>query len=154
MNPAQRTSSSFAKTNVATAPSSPKLTARASTCDMELPPVRGDLAIASWYRLVEGVRRHHLPRCTVRDAHRQFDSTVSPRRIPVAGPMPAPSPGRRCEVSLYLRWSRGRVAEGGGLRERYRVEKPYRGFESLRLREQPVEGRGSRVEGILSTLDP
>jgi hypothetical protein len=29
---------------------------------------------------------------------------------------------------------RGRVAEGGGLLNRYRVVKPYRGFESLRLR--------------------
>src|SRR5260221_6538308 len=28
----------------------------------------------------------------------------------------------------------GRVAEGGGLLNRYRVVKPYRGFESLRLR--------------------
>jgi hypothetical protein len=33
-------------------------------------------------------------------------------------------PYRRC----------GRVAEGGGLLNRYRVVKPYRGFESLRLR--------------------
>ena len=30
---------------------------------------------------------------------------------------------------------RGRVAEGGGLLNRYRVVKPYRGFESLRLRQ-------------------
>jgi hypothetical protein len=29
----------------------------------------------------------------------------------------------------------GRVAEGGGLLNRYRVVKPYRGFESLRLRQ-------------------
>jgi hypothetical protein len=32
------------------------------------------------------------------------------------------------------RWRRGREAEGGGLLNRYRVVKPYRGFESLRLR--------------------
>ncbi len=32
---------------------------------------------------------------------------------------------------------RGRVAEGGGLLNRYRVVKPYRGFESLRLRQAP-----------------
>ena len=32
---------------------------------------------------------------------------------------------------------RGRVAEGGGLLNRYRVVKPYRGFESLRLRQPP-----------------
>ena len=31
----------------------------------------------------------------------------------------------------------GRVAEGGGLLNRYRVVKPYRGFESLRLRHFP-----------------
>ena len=30
----------------------------------------------------------------------------------------------------------GRVAEGGGLLNRYRVVKPYRGFESLRLRQK------------------
>jgi hypothetical protein len=35
-------------------------------------------------------------------------------------------------------WRRGRVAEGGGLLNRYRVVKPYRGFESLRLR-QPLK---------------
>ena len=34
----------------------------------------------------------------------------------------------------------GREAEGGGLLNRYRVVKPYRGFESLRLRQR----RGSR----------
>jgi hypothetical protein len=34
------------------------------------------------------------------------------------------------------RWSCGRVAEGGGLLNRYRVVKPYRGFESLRLRQK------------------
>jgi hypothetical protein len=32
----------------------------------------------------------------------------------------------------------GRVAEGGGLLNRYRVVKPYRGFESLRLRQNVV----------------
>jgi hypothetical protein len=31
-------------------------------------------------------------------------------------------------------WRRGRAAEGGGLLNRYRVVKSYRGFESLRLR--------------------
>src|SRR5882724_1944779 len=35
-------------------------------------------------------------------------------------------------------WSCGREAEGGGLLNRYRVVKPYRGFESLRLRQLPV----------------
>src|SRR3954451_16508892 len=32
----------------------------------------------------------------------------------------------------------GRVAEGGGLLNRYRVVKPYRGFESLRLRQHAL----------------
>jgi hypothetical protein len=35
---------------------------------------------------------------------------------------------------------RGRVAEGGGLLNRYRVVKPYRGFESLRLRQSTFSG--------------
>src|SRR6185437_12425639 len=34
-------------------------------------------------------------------------------------------------------WRRGRVAEGGGLLNRYRLVKAYRGFESLRLRHPP-----------------
>src|SRR2546430_17338641 len=41
------------------------------------------------------------------------------------------SPPRR---AYPPQWSCGRVAEGGGLLNRYRVVKPYRGFESLRLR--------------------
>jgi hypothetical protein len=44
------------------------------------------------------------------------------------------SPPRRA-YRPYRR--RGRVAEGGGLLNRYRVVKPYRGFESLRLRHPP-----------------
>src|SRR5258706_5981968 len=35
---------------------------------------------------------------------------------------------------LKFGWSCGREAEGGGLLNRYTVVKPYRGFESLRLR--------------------
>jgi hypothetical protein len=35
----------------------------------------------------------------------------------------------------------GRVAEGGGLLNRYRVVKPYRGFESLRLRHPAARKR-------------
>src|ERR1700761_5029299 len=38
-------------------------------------------------------------------------------------------------LRLKLEWSCGREAEGGGLLNRYRVVKPYRGFESLRLRQ-------------------
>src|SRR5579871_4083294 len=40
----------------------------------------------------------------------------------------------------FWRWRRGREAEGGGLLNRYRVVKLYRGFESLRLRQPPVPG--------------
>ena len=40
-------------------------------------------------------------------------------------------------------WRRGRVAEGGGLLNRYRVVKPYRGFESLRLRQFPWPHRAT-----------
>jgi hypothetical protein len=40
---------------------------------------------------------------------------------------------------------RGRVAEGGGLLNRYRVVKPYRGFESLRLRQSRTELRTPTV---------
>src|ERR1700761_8382102 len=42
-----------------------------------------------------------------------------------------PAPRRSC----------GREAEGGGLLNRYTVEKPYRGFESLRLRQCPVRSQ-------------
>jgi hypothetical protein len=44
-------------------------------------------------------------------------------------PRRAYRPYRRC----------GRVAEGGGLLNRYRVVKPYRGFESLRLRQRDCQ---------------
>ena len=38
-----------------------------------------------------------------------------------------------CEFPLLV-WRGGRVAEGGGLLNRYRALKPYRGFESPLLR--------------------
>ncbi len=37
-------------------------------------------------------------------------------------------------LSLRHLWRGGRVAEGGGLLNRYTVESPYPGFESLPLR--------------------
>ena len=43
-----------------------------------------------------------------------------------------------CAYAVYLNHSRrrgGRVAEGGGLLNRYRALKPYRGFESHPLRQ-------------------
>ncbi len=39
-----------------------------------------------------------------------------------------------CFSKLHT-WRDGRVAEGGGLLNRYTVEKPYPGFESLSLRQ-------------------
>ena len=39
---------------------------------------------------------------------------------------------------MHADWSGGREAEGGGLLNRCTVEKPYRGFESLPLR-QPAK---------------
>ena len=45
------------------------------------------------------------------------------------------------------------MAEGGGLLNRYRVVKPYRGFESLRLR-QRCDFASSNKLSSLRTLDP
>ena len=45
----------------------------------------------------------------------------------------------------------GRVAEGGGLLNRYRVVKPYRGFESLRLRQMGVSARTPATSGVFET---
>src|SRR6266481_7228812 len=66
------------------------------------------------------------------------------------------SPPRR---AYPPQWSCGREAEGGGLLNRYRVVKPYRGFESLRLRHpSPCRASGGRPpgdrqsEGCLSKL--
>jgi hypothetical protein len=44
---------------------------------------------------------------------------------------------RGASFAFGMSWRRGREAEGGGLLNRYRVVKPYRGFESLRLRQRP-----------------
>jgi hypothetical protein len=45
----------------------------------------------------------------------------------------------------------GRVAEGGGLLNRYRVVKPYRGFESLRLRQLGVSSIAPVKSALLET---
>ena len=84
-------------------------------------------------------RRHHLPHqpanrgggvpaMLARNAL-HFEESTGPKSA-ACGSLPrrAYRLDRRC----------GRVAEGGGLLNRYRVVKPYRGFESLRLR-QPRE---------------
>jgi hypothetical protein len=41
----------------------------------------------------------------------------------------------RKKLFIFKAWRRGRVAEGGGLLNRYTGFNPYRGFESLRLRQ-------------------
>lgn len=52
-------------------------------------------------------------------------------------------------------WSCGRVAEGGGLLNRYRVVKPYRGFESLRLRQSYASVPGATpVRHAVGTVPP
>ncbi len=61
-------------------------------------------------------------------------------------PRRAYRPYRRC----------GRVAEGGGLLNRYRVVKPYRGFESLRLRHHrsraiEADRQPHPIDGFLTT---
>src|SRR5260370_29295708 len=72
------------------------------------------------------------------------------------------APGTLYALILYFRGEReklanstiyrlrrcGREAEGGGLLNRYRVVKPYRGFESLRLRHpSPCRASGGRPSG-------
>ena len=49
------------------------------------------------------------------------------------------SKGLQSVARLKFGWCCGREAEGGGLLNRYTVEKPYRGFESLRHRHFPSE---------------
>src|ERR1700761_5821269 len=52
-------------------------------------------------------------------------------------------------------WRRGRVAEGGGLLNRYRLVKAYRGFESLRLRQICWNRRENpNHSGLYPHLDP
>src|SRR6185437_12639662 len=56
-----------------------------------------------------------------------------------------PALGNRYQLpatSYRCKRSGGREAEGGGLLNRYRVEKPYRGFESLPLRQQVRRNAG------------
>ena len=44
------------------------------------------------------------------------------------------------------------MAEGGGLLNRYRVVKPYRGFESLRLRKvREIFRRGPRLGAVVGS---
>jgi hypothetical protein len=57
-----------------------------------------------------------------------LSEACTPGQNPVKGPETFGMVGRKGG-------SCGREAEGGGLLNRYTVEKPYRGFESLRLRQ-------------------
>ena|SRR6478672_7338266 len=45
----------------------------------------------------------------------------------------------------------GRVAEGGGLLNRYRFVKTYRGFESLRLRHDQLKTFGKSLNSVSGT---
>jgi hypothetical protein len=83
---------------------------------------------------------------------------MSTKALHAAGSAPAPvncesvGPGIPSSIASRLQWRdasgicrhahyagrRGREAEGGGLLNRYRVVKLYRGFESLRLRQRFV----------------
>src|SRR5262249_4871947 len=61
------------------------------------------------------------------------------------------APGALAPVTLesrLRRWRRGRVAEGGGLLNRYTGVNLYRGFESLRLRQFPDSRRDARERGL------
>jgi hypothetical protein len=67
----------------------------------------------------------------------QREKLANPFRV---GHMSAPRGSLRLFAALTrARWRRGRGAEGGGLLNRYRVVKPYRGFESLRLRHFSID---------------
>src|SRR5882672_7081987 len=61
-----------------------------------------------------------------------------PLRRWLSGDLRSALPGSRKSVqNVAFCRRRGRVAEGGGLLNRYTVLKPYPGFESLRLRQYP-----------------
>jgi hypothetical protein len=63
-----------------------------------------------------------------------FRGTVSAQNRREFGGLESAACGSRPRRAYRPYRSCGRVAEGGGLLNRYRVVKPYRGFESLRLR--------------------
>jgi hypothetical protein len=110
----------------------------------------------------EKSRRRHCPTCAA-DAPRHTVSISKYKRpgrlrFNFRGSQPPPGSLNRSEFAglksaacgspprrAYRPYRRcGRVAEGGGLLNRYRVVKPYRGFESLRLR-QPLIARARRA---------
>jgi hypothetical protein len=88
--------------------------------------------------------RHHGARVTLlrprRPASASRDSVTRPKRSAVIklacefGSPKSAACGSPLRRAYRAQRSCGRVAEGGGLLNRYRVVKPYRGFESLRLR--------------------
>ena len=96
-------------------------------------------------------QRRHCPICGADARHISISKYNQPGRLRFnfRGPQPPPQSLNRSEFAglksaacgsrlrrAYRPYRRcGRVAEGGGLLNRYRVVKPYRGFESLRLRQ-------------------
>jgi hypothetical protein len=105
-------------------------------------------------------RRHCRPVPQMRPPHISISKYKRPGRLRFnfRGSQPPPESLNRSEFAglksaacgspprrAYRPYRRcGRVAEGGGLLNRYRVVKPYRGFESLRLR-QPLIARARRA---------
>src|SRR5208337_3771381 len=77
--------------------------------------------------------KDHDENCLPPGPFRAREKLANPFRV---GHMSEPrgSPRLRAAAESASR-RRGREAEGGGLLNRYRVVKPYRGFESLRLRQ-------------------
>ena len=69
------------------------------------------------------------------DKHRRHRATSGPSSGQVPSHHASAACGQPPRRAYPAYRSCGRVAEGGGLLNRYRVVKPYRGFESLRLRQ-------------------
>src|SRR5690349_14717468 len=80
---------------------------------------------------------HAWPFVAVRIAFPDARTAAIPRCLPAALPRSRSSAacGPRLPRAYPRYWRCGRVAEGGGLLNRYRLVKAYRGFESLRLRQ-------------------
>jgi hypothetical protein len=97
----------------------------------------GALGEVTLYRAIE--RRRFVRQMTCLPANPRGPGRIAHRlkALPSGepgGPKSAAC-GTRSRRAYRPCWRRGRVAEGGGLLNRYRVVKPYRGFESLRLRQ-------------------
>ena len=101
-------------------------------------------ALARLYKFpaIAGIRRHRRP--VLLDIRQRCEiwPVISVSRDPTLA-------AGDCVGHIGRQRSCGRVAEGGGLLNRYRVVKPYRGFESLRLRHSASPSELRRI-GIAS----